>query len=237
MNEIKSRVAGYWSRRVDQFSEQRLRELHSDKAALWMREFETYLPQKSGLKILDVGTGTGLFAFMLAARGHKVTGIDLTASMIDEARRVAKSLGSDAQFLVMDAENPQFPARSFDAVVTRNLTWTLPHLDSAYKKWHELLKPGGVLINFDADYCREKPAPLPENHAHKLIDGSLMREYEAIKDTLRPMQCARPQWDVELLRSAGFGGISVDTSVWKRIYGEVDEFYNPTPIFTISAVA
>ena len=51
------------------------------------------------------------------------------------------------------------------------------------------------------------------------------------------MQCARPQWDVALLNAAGFGEITVDTDVWKRIYGKEDEFYNPTPIFTISAKA
>ena len=41
----------------------------------------------------------------------------------------------------------------------------------------------------------------------------------------------------ELLEKAGYQNISVDTGVWKRIYGQADQFYNPTPIFTITATA
>ena len=54
-----------------------------------MREFRRYLPQGRPLRILDVGTGTGFFAFLLAAEGHCVTGIDLTPGMVEEARRFA----------------------------------------------------------------------------------------------------------------------------------------------------
>lgn len=237
MEAIKSRVTDYWTQRVDQFSALRIKELNSKKADLWLSELEKYLPDQTGLNILDIGTGTGFFAFLLASRGHTVTGIDLTADMILEAKHMAETLSISADFFVMDGENPQFPPRSFDAIVTRNLTWTLPHLADAYQKWHRMLKPGGVLINFDGDYCREEQIELPANHAHKQINAGLLQEYESIKDTLRPMQSPRPQWDIALLKDAGFSEITVDTGVWKRIYGEVDEFYNPTPIFAISAKA
>lgn len=237
METIKTRVTDYWAQRVSQFSALRIRELNSEKAGLWLRELETYLPARLGLKILDIGTGTGFFAFLLAARGYEVTGIDLTADMIREARRIAAEQSIPANFFVMDAEDPQFSDHTFDAIVTRNLTWTLPHVEKAYKRWHTLLKPGGVLVNFDADYCREKQTALPANHAHQQISAGLMQEYESIKDVLRPMQRARPQWDVALLKAAGFGEVAVDTDVWKRIYGTADEFYNPTPIFTIFAKA
>ena len=48
-------------------------------------------------------------------------------------------------------------------------------------------------------------------------------------------QQPRPQWDVQLLTECGFERIVVDNGVWKRIYAEVDEFYNPVPIFTVAA--
>jgi len=38
-------------------------------------------------KIVDVGCGTGLLALLLAGRGHRVTGIDPAAAMLDVARR------------------------------------------------------------------------------------------------------------------------------------------------------
>jgi SAM-dependent methyltransferase len=202
----------------------------------WMAEFQKHLPMDKPLRILDLGTGTGFFCFLLGAEGHQVTGIDLTKDMILHARQSADVLKIPVDFCVMDAEKPDFAPGSFDALVTRNLTWGLPHLPEAYRNWFDLLKPGGVLINFDADYCREKKAEaLPENHAHKGIAPELSQEYENFKNALRPVQQPRPQWDVQLLLEAGFQTVTVDTGVWKRIYQDFDEFYNPTPIFTIVA--
>jgi SAM-dependent methyltransferase len=202
----------------------------------WMAEFQKHLPMDKPLRILDLGTGTGFFCFLLGAEGHQVTGIDLPKDMILHARQSADVLKIPVDFCVMDAEKPDFAPGSFDALVTRNLTWGLPHLPEAYRNWFDLLKPGGVLINFDADYCREKKAEaLPENHAHKGIAPELSQEYENFKNALRPVQQPRPQWDVQLLLEAGFQTVTVDTGVWKRIYQDFDEFYNPTPIFTIVA--
>ena len=138
----------------------------------------------------------------------------------------------------MDGEAPELPPHVFDVIVTRKLTWTLPHLDLAYRNWHRLLKPGGVLVNFDADYCREKEErPLPAHHAHQDIAAELLGEYESMKAQLRPMQRPRPQWDAELLRAAGFHDVTVDFGVWGRVYQEIDEFYDPTPGFAVSAIA
>lgn len=237
MEEIKQRMTSYWTQRVEQFSALRYKELQGEKHRQWLEELQTRLPASTGLEILDIGTGTGFFALLLGGQGHRVTGIDLTPNMVSEARRVAEQLGVEAEFLVMDAEQPNFPPHRFDAIVTRNLTWTLPHLPRAYEAWHTLLKPGGVLVNFDGDYCREAPYDAPAHHAHQGMGEGILAEYQQMKQALRPTQQARPQWDVELLRQAGFQEVQVDTGVWKRIYDKVDEFYNPTPIFAITARA
>ena len=105
------------------------------------------------------------------------------------------------------------------------------------------LKPGGVLINFDADYSAAledeqqggKKHELPENHAHKLVPDDLMAENNAITMEIGAYHGPRPQWDVQLLIEAGFERVTVDKGVYKRIYAEIDEFINPTPIFTIAA--
>lgn len=236
MDRIKQRMTNYWSQRASDFSALRMKEFSGKMHGRWMAEFRKYFSMDRPLRILDLGTGSGFFAFLLGMEGHQVTGIDLTESMVMQARNSAEMLGIPASFYVMDAEQPDFVPESFDVLVTRNLTWGLPHLKAAYKNWYNLLKPGGVLINFDADYCREaQHQKLPENHAHKGITPALRLEYENFKEILRPMQQPRPQWDVQLLAEAGFRDITVDTGVWQRIYQEFDEFYNPTPIFTIAA--
>lgn len=239
MELIKHRVTHYWSNRADSFEQQRLREFDSEKRERWLAELRRYLPQGKTLRILDVGTGTGFFACLLAAEGHKTVGIDLTPNMIEHAKHMAAVLGLDARFQLMDAEEPDFESESFDVLVTRNLTWTLPHIEKAYREWYRILKPGGILINFDADYCAaledEDEHDLPANHAHKLVPDCMMQENDSITMEIGAYHGPRPQWDVQLLIEAGFERVTVDTGVYRRIYAEIDEFFNPTPIFTIAA--
>ena len=239
MELIKHRITQYWSQRAEAFEIQRLREYDSEKRERWLAEFHRYMPRRKPLHILDIGTGTGFFACLLAAEGHKTTGIDLTPEMIEHAGHMASVLGQDVSFQIMDAENPVFPPESFDVLTTRNLTWTLPHIEKAYRKWYRILKPGGVLINFDADYKaaldNEAEYELPENHAHKLVPDHMKAENDAITMEIGACHKPRPQWDVQLLLETGFECITVDAGVYKRIYSEIDEFFNPTPIFTIAA--
>jgi ubiquinone/menaquinone biosynthesis C-methylase UbiE len=239
MEQIKHRVTHYWSHRAEGFETQRLREFASEKRDRWLAEFRKYLPEGKPLRILDVGTGTGFFACLLAAEGHETVGIDLTPDMITHAGHMASVLGLNVPFHIMDAENPEFEPESFDVLMMRNLTWTLPHIEKAYHEWYKLLKPGGVLINFDADYSaaleEEEEKELPANHAHKLVPEYMKAENDAITMEIGAFHQPRPQWDVQLLAEAGFERIAVDMGVYKRIYAEIDEFYNPTPIFTIAA--
>ena len=94
-------------------------------------------------------------------------------------------------------------------------------------------------MNFDADYCAavdtDKITQLPQNPAHILLSESMKAENHAISKLVGSYQQPRPQWDVQLLVDAGFERVIVDMGVHRRIYAEIDEFYNPTPIFTIAA--
>ncbi len=239
MEDLKEHIRSYWTRRAPSFTKQRLREWKSAKRALWQREFARYLSAGKKLRVLDAGTGTGFFACLLAAGGHEVTGIDFSEKMIHYAETSARALKVTARFLVMDAEVPDFPPSSFDAIVTRNLTWTLPHLDEAYRAWYRLLAPGGVLINFDADYCRDfsdaEDLSLLPDHAHKQIPAALLAEGDEITQEMCAYQQKRPEWDVRLLLDAGFSQIRIDAAAGRRIYAEKDEFYNPVAVFALVA--
>ncbi|HVQ00962.1 MAG TPA: class I SAM-dependent methyltransferase [Candidatus Thermoplasmatota archaeon] len=58
---------------------------------------------KKGIKILDIGCGTGRHAIELATRGYQVTGVDLSDSMIQKARQNAKQQQAHVIFEKHDA--------------------------------------------------------------------------------------------------------------------------------------
>jgi len=76
-----------------------------------------FLAPTEGLRVLDVGTGTGRAAIALARRGAIVTGVDASAEMLDVAERRAREAGASVTFVRGDAHGLNFPDRSFDAVV------------------------------------------------------------------------------------------------------------------------
>ena len=152
--KLEQKVQDYWTCRAHDFSTVRKNELKDNEiSGRWLAEIGQYLPVSSGLDILDVGTGTGYFAILLALHGHQTTGIDFTRAMLQEAEETADNYAANASFLYMDAQSLDFSDNSFDAIVTRNLTWTLPEPEKAYREWHRVLRPGGILLNFDASYA------------------------------------------------------------------------------------
>lgn len=156
--------------------------------------------------------------------------------MILHARELAKEEQADCEFQVMDAENPEYDDDTFDFVISRNLTWTLPDAQKAYKEWMRVLKPGGVLLNFDANYGAvdfTDTSDLPKNHAHNQIENTLMQECEDIKRQLSISNYARPAWDLEALSNSGVQQFQIDVGVSQRIYSEKNAFYNPTPLFAV----
>lgn len=235
-DERKERIVSYWEKRSGDFLEHKRAELHSPMAERWLYEIKKQLPQDKNLRILDVGCGAGFFSVLLAKEGYQVTGVDLTPDMVENARTLAAEEKTDCEFLVMDAENLRFADESFDVVISRNLTWTLPDVKSDYREWVRVLKKGGILLNFDANYGLSDftdLCELPDNHAHQEIGDDMMRECEEIKRQLPISSYSRPAWDLETLGAMKLQEFSVDLGISSRIYVEKDEFYNPTPMFML----
>ena len=108
------------------------------------------------MKILDVGTGPGFFPVILARAGYAVTAVDYTPGMLKKAgenlKKYAGDRAGEVTLLRMDAQDLSFADETFDVVLLRNLTWNLENPEQAYRKWYCVLKPGGILLNFDANW-------------------------------------------------------------------------------------
>lgn len=242
MNELDNRVINYWTLRAKDFATVRRNELNDSISNRWLEEIQTHLPNRGSLKILDVGTGTGYFAILLSRLGHNVTGVDLTEAMLEEARRTCSLLKLDIKFLQIDAQNLSFNDNTFDVVLSRNLTWTLPNPEKAYREWYRVLKPGGVLLNFDADYAtnvRNKNQQASyisqdEAYGHCGITKELEKENAEITLAMPASMLKRPEWDINILKKLHFRLIKLDVKVGQRILKKHD--LSDASMFLISGI-
>ena len=158
MSDLKNEIHDYWTNRARGYSEYNQQEMADARRTMWRDKLlsllrEAFPEREPGeIKILDVGTGPGFFAILLAEAGYQVTAIDYTEEMLREAQQNAGGLAKCITWKTGDAQALDVESNSFDAIVTRNVTWNLPRPDLAYKEWLRVLKPGGVLYNFDADW-------------------------------------------------------------------------------------
>jgi SAM-dependent methyltransferase len=102
-----------------------------------------------GQRILDVGCGCGETTIDLARRAGgagSIIGIDLSAPLIEAARKLAQEAGvSNVRFETADAQTYPFAAESFDLVFSRFGIMFFDDPEVAFKNLRSALRPGGHL--------------------------------------------------------------------------------------------
>lgn len=135
---------------------------------------------EAGANVLDVGTGRGRHARVLARRGYRVTGLDLSANAIATAqRRAAEERLTPEQivFVQGDMRLPHFQQR-FDGVVNLFTSFGFFDDDADHQRtiraMASALKPGGWLVQdfLNAPYVRAHLVPEDE----KTVDGVHVRQ-------------------------------------------------------------
>ena len=107
--------------------------------------FVSQLPVTSGIRALDVATGTGNVALPLARRGAVVTGLDLVPDLLRQARERAAAEGLQIQFDEGDAEAMPYADASFDLVTTMFGAMFAPRPALVAAELARVLKAGGTL--------------------------------------------------------------------------------------------
>lgn len=237
MGEISKQIQSYWNRRSQDFSAVRRKELASRDADAWQSYIMRYLPQGRSLRILDIGTGPGFLAILMARLGHDVTAIDSSTGMIQEACRNAEEYHVSVDFQTGDAQALPFAPASFDVVLSRNLTWNLPDAVKAYRDWYRVLRDGGLLLNFDSDYgpVRFTSAASEEKNIHHYVDSDLIRECESLKDALAISRECRPAWDMYRLQDIGFTDCQCAEDIRPIVHISSSMQYDSAPLFCLSA--
>jgi cyclopropane fatty-acyl-phospholipid synthase-like methyltransferase len=98
--------------------------------------------------VLDAGCGTGDTALFLAARGHKVTGIDFLDEPIRRAQGKAAERGLSVEFLVKDATNLADWDKRFASVIDSGLfhVFSDDHRRRYVQGLAHIVNPGGRLF-------------------------------------------------------------------------------------------
>lgn len=231
---ISERIEKYWDTRSADFSRVRRLEIEGADFAAWNEIIKKHLPAGKNLKVLDVGTGAGFFTVLFSKLGHKVTGVDMSSKMLQEAEKNIAAFDCRADFFKMNAQELFFDAETFDVVISRNLTWTLPDAMQAYKEWYKVLKRGGVLMNFDSDYGN-KNFLNEETCAKGEVADNMLIECNEIKNSLRISTHNRPRWDIELLESLGLK-VKYDEDIAPLVHKDKKLDYDSVPLFAIYAV-
>jgi ubiquinone/menaquinone biosynthesis C-methylase UbiE len=113
-------------------------------------EIARVVPDVGGLKIIEIGAGTGRTSIELARRGAEVTILDISERSLELARKFAKKADKKTQsrlkYVLADALNPGLSAESFDLLFHQGL---LEHFRSPFpllKANRRLLRKGGLIV-------------------------------------------------------------------------------------------
>ena len=245
----------YWDKRAESYSKVNQEELLSEQETLWRNEIQARIEKNyprhnpRDIKVLDIGTGPGFFAIILARAGYQVTAIDYTKAMLLQAKKNAKDYSKVISFYEMDAQNLLFQENSFDVIVSRNLTWVLQDPNKAYSSWTRVLKKKGLLLNFDANWYaylfdqeKQKEYERDRENVKRLgvEDHYLGTDIDAMEAIARQVPLSRqkrPLWDVKILEELQMNLIRTDLSVWERVWSKIEKLnYAATPMFLVEVV-
>ncbi len=148
-----------------------------------------------GQRLLDLGTGTGLLARAFARRGCQVTGLDLSAGLLAEAREADRDAGLSIDYIQAPAEASGLAAGYFD-VISAATCWHWFDRPKAAAEARRLLRPEGRLLIADLDWHLR-----PGNVIDKTIQ-TIRRHSPARPSTTRNV-FQYPVW-AEELTSSGF---------------------------------
>ncbi|MDR7069568.1 phosphatidylethanolamine/phosphatidyl-N-methylethanolamine N-methyltransferase [Pseudoxanthomonas japonensis] len=110
------------------------------------RKMADVVSSLEAMRVLEVGVGTGLTLKLYPEATH-ITGIDLSAEMLEHARLRATSLPKHCITLeVMDAEKMQFEDNAFDCVTVPYVLSVTPNPDQLTTEIRRVCRPGGHIL-------------------------------------------------------------------------------------------
>lgn len=144
-----------------------------------------------GMRVLDLGSGTGRNAYYFASEGAEVTGLEFSATAIEMAKAFAKEGGMSIDYRLQSIGQP-FPLLDASVDIALDVTSSNSLSDAERKVYlselARVLKPGGYLflrgLSFEGDthakeLVKRAPGPDPDTYIHpdlRIIEKVFSRE-------------------------------------------------------------
>lgn len=234
---LQNKLGQYWTDRAESYSRQNLIQLR-DNYEKWKQIILEYLPEEKKAKVLDVGTGPGIFAILLAGEGYQVTAVDQNRSMLYYARKNAQSHNVSVGFFQVEGSLP-FQDESFDVVVSRDVVWMQLSPEEVLEEWYRVLKPGGCILYFDAEwygYLRNVDETREYKAYRRIVKEKSGFVYPKAIDMEKmafefPLTYRkRPEWDISFWEQYSPERIFCKEDLNKQIYSEMEQMqYAKTP--------
>ncbi len=244
INEVKS----MWDSSAQEQRKFMLDELQKSGQA-WRDLLRSQLSAQTAGEALDIACGTGFLAILLAELGYRVTAIDSSAAMLEEAKSAAKSFGlaGKIKFVEMDAAELNFPAETFDVIVSKHASWLFEKPEMVYQSCFKSLKKGGTLLNFDANWLlplRDAAVKQKFEADEKMLVAQLGKfedyyhndAFMAVLNQLPLADKKRPDWDKALCHAIGFEHIAIQLALPEHLWNPFFALrYRQLPTFLIRA--
>jgi SAM-dependent methyltransferase len=131
---------------------------------------------KPGMRVADLGCGTGMTTQLLAALvgpTGEVVGVDYSAAQVEQARALLPAGLANVRFVQASATDTGLPRESFDLVYCRFLLIHLSDPESALREMRQLLKPEGIIAVEDGDLTSAGSEPASKLQEFSNLFGAL----------------------------------------------------------------
>lgn len=139
----------------------------------WRKQVVALVSKTKPTKILDIATGTGDLAIMLAQIDNsQVTGLDLSPGMLEIGKQKVYAAGLDKQvdMVIGDSEKLPFEDNSYDAITVSYGVRNFEDLNQGLSEINRVLRPGGILVILETSL----PTKFPYKQGYNVYSKTLL---------------------------------------------------------------